>query len=193
MIYFVSFSLALAVLAPQRGRAFIANTCLRTTTLFSLTVFPQQVASSSARRASSCSTPPPSSSGCSAASLCCFMGLSPLSSPACPGTPWPSWPGEERWGLAEENTRWTLCRCPVRTHSHILTLTHLRTCLYCSLSATVASHTPVFALRTLMATVVHYQSGGCCRMDSTRLLAALLADGSVFICLRRCVFLALPK
>lgn len=138
-------------------------------TLVLLNCFPHQAASFSARRASSCNTPRPFSSGCSAASLCCFTGPSPLSSPACPGTQWPSWPGEERWGLAGENTKWTLCRCPVRTHSHTLTLTltPLRTCLYCSLSATVASHTPVFALRTLMVTLTHFQSGGCCRVDST--------------------------
>lgn len=97
---------------------------------------PHQAASSSARRASYCSTPRPSSSGCSAASSCCFTGPLPLSSAACPGTPWPCWPGEERWGLAGENAKWTLCRCP----AHSLTPTHLRTCPYCSLSAAVASH-----------------------------------------------------
>lgn len=132
-----------------------------------LNCLPHQAASSSARRASSCSTPRPSSSGCSAASLCCFTGPSPLSSPACLGTQWLCWPGEERWGLAGENTKWTLCRCPVCTRTRSRTLTHLRTCPYCSLSTAVASHTPVFALRTRMVTMIHFQSSGCCQADST--------------------------
>lgn len=139
-----------------------------------LNCFPHQAASSSARRALSCSTPRPSSSGCSAASLCCFTGPSPLSSPACPGTPWPCWPGEERWGLGGESTKWTLCRCPARTRTRTRsrTLTHLRTCPYSSLSAAVASHA-CFCLENsggCNGDQVHFQRSGCCRADSTLFL-----------------------
>lgn len=154
---------------------------------------PHQAASSFARKASFCSTPRPSSSGCSAASSCCFMGPSPLSLLACLGTQWPCWPEEERWGLAGENTKWTLCRCPVRTRSLTLTLTltHLRTCPYCSLSTSVASHTPAFALRTLMVTMIHFQSGGCCR---ARMNVCLISRGICScVCLRECLSLTVSK